>query len=156
MIEEQMLIERSYHSIEEQLKTFERDFLLRSKTNSDYLRQSFEQIKSQLNSLEKSHSHLFSPSSSTDTTIIERSEHLSSIHQQFKCSTEKKFDEFFRFEFYSNNIDVYQENLRILIDTSNIRLQSFHDEEQKSETFIHRSQTAFQVRRSFFFSRRKI
>ena len=141
MLEEQMLIERTYVSIEEQLKTFEREFLLRSKTNVDSLRQSFEQIQTQLNSMEKSHSHLFSASSSTDTTIIERS-------QQFKSSVEKKFDEFFRFEYFSNQIDVEEENLRILIETSNIRLQSFHDEEQKSETFIQRAQTAFQTFRS--------
>ena len=122
--EKQMLIERTYVTIEEQLKSFERKFLLGSKMDDDSLRQSFERIETQWNSMEKFHSHLlfFASPSSIDTTSIERS-------QRFESSMEKKFDEVFRFDFLSNQIDV-------------------DDQEQKSETFARRAQMRFLTFRS--------
>lgn len=85
--------------------------------------------------MEKSHSNLFT----NDTTIGERFENL-------RLSFENQFDEFFRVEFYSNKIDVWKENLRILIETSNIRLQTFDDEQRKSENFLQRTSSTFRVR----------
>jgi len=49
-----------------------------------------------LTSVEKFHSNLLSPASSTDTTVIERAQHLSSFHDQLKITTQvKQFDIFF-------------------------------------------------------------
>jgi hypothetical protein len=43
-----------------------------------------------LTSVEKFHLHLLSPTSSTDTTVIERAQHLSSFHDQLKITTQVK------------------------------------------------------------------
>jgi hypothetical protein len=43
-----------------------------------------------LTSVEKFHLHLLSPTSSTDTTVIQRAQHLSTFHDQLKTNTQVK------------------------------------------------------------------
>ncbi|CAF4425433.1 unnamed protein product, partial [Rotaria magnacalcarata] len=69
--------------------------------------------------------HLLSPSSSTDTTVIERAQHLSSFHEQLKTSTQKKLNELNHIERYSNEIISCQQTLQNLVDACSIRLQTF-------------------------------
>ena len=48
-----------------------------------------------LTTVEKFQLHLLSPTSSTDTTVIERAQHLSSFHEQLKIyNTSKIFNHF--------------------------------------------------------------
>jgi hypothetical protein len=44
-----------------------------------------------LTTVEKFQLHLLSPTSSTDTTVIERAQHLSSFHEQLKSTTQVKY-----------------------------------------------------------------
>lgn len=50
-------------------------------------------MTSTLTNVEKFHFHLLSPTSSTDSTVIERAQQLSSIHEQLKSSTQVKGNE---------------------------------------------------------------
>ncbi|CAF4432024.1 unnamed protein product, partial [Adineta steineri] len=83
--------------------------------------QRLQQMTNILSNVEKFHSHLLSPSSSIDTTIVERAKHLSSYHEQLKTTTEKKINELNQNEKYSNEIISYQHILQNLIDTCSIK-----------------------------------
>ncbi len=71
------------------MQTFDQQFL-NDYTTSDSVRQRLQQMTNALTSVEKFHLHLLSPTSSTDTTVIERAQHLSSFHDQLKTTTQVK------------------------------------------------------------------
>ena len=89
VLNEQATIEQTLNTIQQQLQTFDQQFL-NDYTASDSVRQRLQQMSSTLSSVEKFHLHLLSPTSSTDTTVIERAQRLSALHDQLKNSTEVK------------------------------------------------------------------
>jgi len=141
---EQANIEQTLNTIHQQLQTFDHEFHLDAST-SDHLRERLQQMTNTLSSVEKFHLHLISPASSTDTTVIERSQHLSSFHDQLKGSIERKLQEFNQVEKYSNEILSCQQILQNLIEICSIRLQTFQKEKSKNELFLQRSMTIFEV-----------
>ena len=89
VLNEQATVEQTLTTIHQQLQTFDQQFL-NDYTASDSVRQRLQQMSNTLSSVEKFHLHLLSPSSSTDTTVIERAQRLSALHDQLKSSTEVK------------------------------------------------------------------
>ncbi|CAF5053340.1 unnamed protein product, partial [Rotaria sp. Silwood1] len=87
VLNEQTTIEQTLNNIQQQLQTFDQQFL-HDYTTSDLVRQRLQHLTNTLTSVEKFHLHLLSPSSSTDTTVIERAQHLSSFHEQLKTTTQ--------------------------------------------------------------------
>lgn len=73
------------------MQTFDQQFLHDYNT-SDLVRQRLQHMTNTLTSVEKFHFHLLSPSSSTDTTVIERAQHLASFHEQLKTTTQVKIE----------------------------------------------------------------
>lgn len=91
LVIEQTTIEETLTAIQQQLDYFDRENFHLSINNPDQIRQRLQQMSTTLNQVEKSHWHLFSPRSSTDSTISERAQHLSSFHEQLKSSTQVRF-----------------------------------------------------------------
>lgn len=89
VLNEQATVEQTLNTIHQQLQTFDQQFLS-DITTSDSVRQRLQQMSNTLSSVEKFHLHLLSPTSSTDTTVIERAQRLSAFHDQLKSSTEVK------------------------------------------------------------------
>lgn len=89
VLNEQATIEQTLNNIQQQLQTFDQQFL-NDYTTSDLVRQRLQHMTNTLSSVEKFHINLISPSSSTDTTVIERAQHLSSFHEQLKTTTQVK------------------------------------------------------------------
>ena len=89
VLNEQATIEQTLNNIQQQLQTFDQQFL-HDYTTPDLVRQRLQHMTNTLSSVEKFHLHLLSPSSSTDTTVIERAQHLSSFHERLKETTEVK------------------------------------------------------------------
>ncbi len=89
VLNEQATIEQTLNTIQQQLQTFDQQFL-NDYTTSDSVRQRLQQMTNTLLSVEKFHLHLLSPASSTDTTVIERAQHLSAFYDQLKISTQVK------------------------------------------------------------------
>ncbi|CAM4782634.1 unnamed protein product, partial [Rotaria magnacalcarata] len=147
VLNEQTTIEQTLNNIQQQLQTFDQQFL-NDYTTSDLVRQRLQHMTNTLSSVEKFHLHLLSPSSSTDTTVIERAQHLSSFHEQLKTSTQKKLNELNHIERYSNEIISCQQTLQNLVDACSIRLQTFHGEKSRNEIYIKRIITAFEDHRN--------
>ncbi|CAF5042489.1 unnamed protein product, partial [Rotaria sp. Silwood1] len=147
VLNEQTTIEQTLNNIQQQLQTFDQQFL-HDYTTSDLVRQRLQHLTNTLTSVEKFHLHLLSPSSSTDTTVIERAQHLSSFHEQLKTTTQKKIYELNEIEKYSNEIISCQQILQHLIDACSIRLQTFHNEKSKNEIYIKRIMTGFEDHRN--------
>jgi hypothetical protein len=96
VLNEQATIEQTLTTIQQQLQTFDQQYL-NDYTSSDAVRQRLQQMSNTLSSVEKFHLHLLSPTSSTDSTVMERAQQLSSFHDQLKSSTEVKHRNFFFF-----------------------------------------------------------
>ncbi|CAF3804026.1 unnamed protein product [Adineta steineri] len=143
VLNEQATIEETLNTIQQQLQNFDQQI-----SHDDYIRQRLQQMTNILSNVEKFHSHLLSPSSSIDTTIVERAKHLSSYHEQLKTTTEKKIYELNQNEKYSNEIISYQQILQNLIDTCSIRLQTFRNEKSKNEIYIQRTMNIFEDHRN--------
>jgi hypothetical protein len=89
VLHEQATIEQTLNTIQQQLQSFDQQF-----SHDDFIRQRLQQMANSLTNVEKFHLHLLSPTSSTDRTIIERAQHLSSFHEHLKSTTQVKIQFF--------------------------------------------------------------